>query len=39
MFQGNIQLGVTALIGKPLGLQGRGQPWLERFQFDAIYIF
>lgn len=39
MFQGNVQLGVTALIGKPLGLQGRGQPWLERFQFDAIYIF
>lgn len=39
MFQGNVQLGITALIGKPLGLQGRGQPWLERFQFDAIYVF
>lgn len=39
MFQNNIQLGFTALIGKPLGLQGQGQPWLERLQFDAIYIF
>jgi hypothetical protein len=39
MFQNNIQLGFTALIGKPLGLQGVGQPWLERLQFDAIYIF
>lgn len=39
MFQKSIQLGFTALIGKPLGLQGQGQPWLERLQFDAIYIF
>jgi hypothetical protein len=39
MFQNNIQLGFTALIGKPLGLQGQGQPWLTRLQFDAIYIF
>ena len=39
MFQKNVQLGFTALIGKPLGLQGLGQPWLERLQFDAIYIF
>lgn len=39
MFQKNVQLGFTALIGKPLGLQGQGQPWLERLQFDAIYIF
>ena len=39
MFRNNVQLGFTALIGKPLGLQGRGQPWLERLQFDAIYIF
>jgi len=39
MFQNNVQLGFTALIGKPLGLQGKGQPWLERLQFDAIYIF
>jgi len=39
MFQRNVQLGFTALIGKPLGLQGLGQPWLERLQFDAIYIF
>ena len=39
MFQKNVQLGFTALIGKPLGLQGLNQPWLERLQFDAIYIF
>jgi len=39
MFQSNVQLGFTALIGKPLGLQGQNQPWLERLQFDAIYIF
>ena len=39
MLQNNVQLGFTALIGKPLGLQGKGQPWLERLQFDAIYIF
>ena len=39
MFQKSVQLGFTALIGKPLGLQGQGQPWLERLQFDAIYIF
>src|SRR5215469_2701993 len=39
MFQNNIQLGFTALIGKPIGLRGVGQSWLERLQFDAIYIF
>ena len=39
MFQKSVQLGFTALVGKPLGLQGLGQPWLERLQFDAIYIF
>jgi len=39
MLQNNVQLGFTALIGKPLGLQGQNQPWLERLQFDAIYIF
>jgi hypothetical protein len=39
MFQKSVQLGFTALVGKPLGLQGLGQPWLERPQFDAIYIF
>jgi hypothetical protein len=39
MFQKNVQLGFTALIGKPLGFQGQNQPWLERLQFDAIYIF
>ena len=39
MFQKSVQLGFTALIGKPLGFQGEKQPWLERLQFDAIYIF
>jgi hypothetical protein len=39
MFQKSVQLGFTALIGKPLGFQGLNQPWLERLQFDAIYIF
>jgi hypothetical protein len=39
MFRNNVQLGFTALIGKPLGLQGKDQPWLERLQFDAVYIF
>jgi hypothetical protein len=39
MFQKSVQLGFTALIGKPLGVQGQKQPWLERLQFDAIYIF
>ncbi len=39
MFQKSVQLGLTALIGKPLGVQGLNQPWLERLQFDAIYIF
>lgn len=39
MFRKSVQLGFTALIGKPLGLQGQNQPWLERLQFDTIYIF
>ena len=29
MFQNNVQLGFTTLIGKPLGLQGQAQPWLD----------
>ena len=39
MFQKSVQLGLTALIVKPLGLQGVNQPWLERLQFDTTYIF
>lgn len=32
----NVQLGFTALIGRPLAST---EPWLTRLQFDAIYIF
>jgi len=32
----SVQLGFTALIGRPLGTT---EPWLSRLQFDAIYIF
>jgi Putative porin len=32
----NVQLGFTALVGRPLGTT---EPWLTRLQFDAIYIF
>ena len=32
----NVQLGFTALIGKPLAST---EPWLTRLQFDVIYIF
>jgi Putative porin len=35
-FDPNIQLGFTALIGRPLG---SSEPWLTRLQFDTIYIF
>jgi hypothetical protein len=35
-FDPNVQLGFTALIGRPLAST---EPWLERLQFDAIYIF
>jgi len=35
-FDKNVQLGFTALIGRPLGTT---EPWLTRLQFDAIYIF
>ena len=32
----NVQLGFTALVGRPLAST---EPWLTRLQFDAIYIF
>jgi len=32
----NVQLGFTALIGRPLASP---EPWLTRLQFDAVYIF
>jgi hypothetical protein len=32
----SVQLGFTALIGRPLGTV---EPWLLRLQFDTIYIF
>ena len=32
----NIQLGFTALVGRPLGTT---EPWLTRLQFDTVYIF
>ncbi|HLW51666.1 MAG TPA: putative porin [Candidatus Angelobacter sp.] len=32
----NVQLGFTALVGRPLATT---EPWLARLQFDAIYIF
>jgi Putative porin len=35
-FDRNVQLGFTALIGRPLASK---EPWLDRLQFDAIYIF
>jgi len=35
-FDRNVQLGFTALVGRPLGII---QPWLTRLQFDTIYIF
>jgi len=35
-FQRNVQLGVAALVGRPLGTT---EPWLARLQFDTIYIF
>jgi hypothetical protein len=31
-----VQLGFTALVGRPLGTT---EPWLTRLQFDTIYIF
>jgi hypothetical protein len=35
-FDRNVQLGFTALIGRPLAST---EPWLSRLQFDTIYIF
>ncbi len=35
-FDKNVQLGFTALIGRPLATT---EPWLERLQFDSIFIF
>ena len=35
-FDQNVQLGFTALVGRPLA---SSEPWLTRLQFDAVYIF
>ena len=37
----NVQLSLTALIGRPLNFDGAKPPedWLKRLQFDAIYSF
>lgn len=35
-FDSRVQLGFTALVGRPLGTT---EPWLTRLQFDTIYIF
>ena len=35
-FDKSVQLGFTALIGRPLATT---EPWLTRLQFDTIYIF
>jgi hypothetical protein len=35
-FDKNVQLGLTALVGRPLGTT---EPWLTRLQFDTVYIF
>jgi hypothetical protein len=32
----SVQLGFTALVGRPLGTS---EPWLTRLQFDTVYIF
>ena len=32
----SVQLGFTALVGRPLA---SSEPWLERLQFDTVYIF
>jgi hypothetical protein len=41
MFQKSVQVGFTALLGRPLGVNalGRTEPWLARLQFDTVYIF
>ncbi len=35
-FDRSVQLGFTALVGRPLATT---EPWLTRLQFDSIYIF
>jgi len=35
-FDKSVQLGFTALVGRPLAST---QPWLTRLQFDTVYIF
>ena len=35
-FERSVQLGFTALVGRPLAST---EPWLTRLQFDVIYIF
>jgi hypothetical protein len=35
-FDPRVQLGFTALVGRPLG---SSEPWLTRLQFDTIYLF
>ena len=35
-FDRSVQLGFTALVGRPLGTT---EPWLTRLQFDSTYIF
>lgn len=35
-FDKNVQLGFTALVGRPLAST---EPWLTRLQFDTMYIF
>ena len=35
-FDKNVQLGFTALVGRPLATT---EPWLTRLQFDTIYVF
>jgi hypothetical protein len=35
-FDRSVQLGFTALVGRPLA---SSEPWLTRLQFDTIYIF
>jgi hypothetical protein len=35
-FDKSVQLGFTALVGRPLSST---EPWLERLQFDTVYIF
>jgi len=36
MFDKSVQLGFTALVGRPLA---SSEPWLERLQFDTVYVF